>query len=187
MTAPMHDVGKTGIPDSILLKPGPLTTAEFEIMKTHAEIGARMLRQAASSILKRAAEIALNHHERWDGGGYPRGLAGTDIPLPARLLSIADAYDAMSHDRVYRNALSEEEVLRNLRGGRGTQFDPELLDVFLRLLPEMQRIVEQNPDELNTDRAAYRQGVKAEWSCAKPVIAEANGCMNTTLLTSIIE
>jgi putative two-component system response regulator len=120
MTAPMHDVGKIGIPDSILLKPGPLTTAEFEIMKTHAEIGARMLRQAASSILKRAAEIALNHHERWDGGGYPRGLAGTDIPLPARMLSIADAYDAMSHDRVYRNALSEEEVLRNLRGGRGT-------------------------------------------------------------------
>lgn len=146
MTAPMHDVGKIGIPDAILLKPGPLTDAEFEIMKSHTIIGARLLVQSASTTLQRASEIALNHHERWDGLGYPRGVAGTDIPLAARMLAVADAFDAMTHDRVYRSALSCDGAIQVLRNGSGTQFDPALVDLFLDLLPEMRQIVEQNPD-----------------------------------------
>lgn len=146
-TAPMHDVGKIGIPDAILLKEGRLSEAEFEIIKSHTIIGANLLSQSESPLLQRASEIALNHHERWDGDGYPNGLAGADIPLPARMLAIGDAFDAMSNDRVYRQSLSPEDVLQNLMEGRGTQFDPHLLDTFVAILPEMRRIVVENPDD----------------------------------------
>ena len=104
LAAPMHDVGKIGIPDAILQKPGKLTPAEFETMKTHTLIGAGMLDGSQSAILAMAREIALCHHEHWDGTGYPRGLAGMAIPEPARILSIVDVYDAMTHSRVYRSA-----------------------------------------------------------------------------------
>lgn len=187
MTAPMHDVGKIGIPDAILMKPGPLTTEEHRIMETHTVIGARLLSQAASTTLHRASEIALNHHERWDGGGYPRGLSGTDIPLPARLLSIVDAFDAMSNDRVYRPAMLDADVLQNLIDGRGTQFDPTVLDVFLTLLPEMQSIGKCNPDELLTDRSRYEDILGHMWPAAEMLRAAHNECTAEPLLTSIID
>ncbi|MEN6408061.1 MAG: CHASE domain-containing protein [Thermoguttaceae bacterium] len=147
LAAPMHDVGKIGIPDAILRKPDKLTPAEFEIMKTHTLIGARMLDGSISPILQMAHNIALAHHERWDGSGYPKGLAGTDIPEAARIVSIVDVYDALSHDRVYRSALPEDEVLEYLAQGSGTQFDPTLLAIFLVHHEAARQILQQNPDE----------------------------------------
>lgn len=147
LAAPMHDVGKIGIPDAILRKPGKLTPAEYQIMKTHTLIGARMLDGSQSPILQMAHEIAMAHHERWDGEGYPKGLAGTAIPEAARIVSIVDVYDALSHDRVYRPALSEDEVLEHLTQGSGTQFDPTLLAIFLVHHEAARRILQENPDE----------------------------------------
>jgi putative two-component system response regulator len=147
LAAPMHDVGKIGIPDAILRKPGKLTPEEFEIMKTHTIIGSRMLSGSDAPMLKMAAEIALNHHECWDGGGYPTGLARESIPESARILAIVDVYDAMTHDRVYRPAHSEDEVLAIMQQGAGTHFDPLLLTVFFSHLDEIRRISEEHPDE----------------------------------------
>lgn len=147
LAAPMHDVGKIGIPDSILRKPGRLTDAEFEIMKTHTTIGAGMLAGSDWPVLQLAHDIALNHHERWDGSGYPNGLQGEMIPLAARIVALVDVYDALSHDRVYRPAFSEEETLDLMTKGRGTHFDPFLFGVFLALVPELRRIAQDNPDE----------------------------------------
>jgi len=151
LAAPMHDVGKIGIPDAVLQKPGKLTPEEFKIMKTHTIIGARMLEGSQSAILAMARDIALCHHERWDGTGYPRGLAGTDIPEPARILSIVDVFDALSHDRVYRPALPEDEVMELIAQGSGTQFDPQLLAVFLAHYEDALRIIHENPDESETE------------------------------------
>jgi putative two-component system response regulator len=147
LAAPMHDVGKIGIPDAILRKPGRLTPAEFELMKTHTSIGSKMLAGSRSAVLQMAERIALAHHERWDGRGYPLGLEGTAIAEPARIVSVADVYDALTHDRVYRRALPEDEVMKIMRNGRGTHFDPELLDAFLRALPDIRRIAAENPDD----------------------------------------
>jgi HD-GYP domain-containing protein (c-di-GMP phosphodiesterase class II) len=147
LAAPMHDVGKIGIPDAILQKPGKLTPAEFEIMKTHTEIGARMLDGSQSAILAMAREIALCHHEHWDGTGYPRGLSGLAIPEPARILSIVDVYDAMTHSRVYRAAVPEDEILTLMTQGAGTRFDPALIALFLANYEAMRRIAQDNPDE----------------------------------------
>ena len=148
LAAPMHDVGKIGIPDAILQKPGKLTAAEFEIMKTHTTIGATMLAGSHSTMLLMAHDIALSHHERWDGTGYPHGLAGQAIPEPARILSIVDVYDAVSHDRVYRPAFPEDEVLTMMQRGAGTQFDAMLLATFLSHFEDMRRIAQENPDEV---------------------------------------
>ena len=146
LAAPMHDIGKIGIPDAILCKPGKLTPDEFAVMQTHAQLGAKLLAGSQSPVLRMAHEIALGHHERWDGSGYPSGLKGTEIPEAARIVAIVDVYDALTHDRVYRPALPEQEVLTILRAGRGTHFDPELLDVFMSLLPEMRVIAETVTD-----------------------------------------
>ena len=116
----MHDVGKIGIPDAILRKPGKLTPAEFEIMKTHTTIGAKMLEGIAFPILPMAHDIALSHHERWDGSGYPQGLAGAATPEPARIVSIVDVYDAVSHDRVYRRAARRRNIDVDAAGGRSS-------------------------------------------------------------------
>ena len=147
LAAPMHDVGKIGIPDAVLQKPGKLTPAEYDIMKTHTLIGAKMLEGSQSSILVMARDIALYHHERWDGRGYPQGLSGLAIPEPARILSIVDVYDALSHDRVYRPALPDDEVLQLMSEGAGTQFDPALLAVFFAYYDELRRLAQENPDE----------------------------------------
>jgi putative two-component system response regulator len=131
VAAMMHDIGKIGVPDSILLKPGPLLPEEFEIIKQHTVIGARILEQSDISLLQMAREIALSHHERWEGGGYPAGLTRESIPESARMVAVCDVYDALVHDRVYRRAMPEPEVLDHLRGQRGRHFDPRVLDAFL--------------------------------------------------------
>ncbi len=147
LAAPMHDLGKIGIPDAILQKPGKLTAEEFAVMKTHTVIGARMLEGSGSAILQMAHELALAHHEHWDGSGYPRGLAGLEIPESARILALVDVYDALTHRRVYRAALPEDRALKIMEQGRGRHFDPFLFSVFLSLLPEIRRIAQQNPDD----------------------------------------
>lgn len=131
--APLHDVGKIGIPDSILLKPGPLLPAEEEVMRTHPLLGARILEGGASSLIRVAEAIALSHHERWDGRGYPWRIAGDEIPLPARIVSLVDFFDALTHDRPYRRAWDPPHVLDLIRQESGVRFDPEVVRAFLQL------------------------------------------------------
>jgi putative two-component system response regulator len=156
LAAPMHDVGKIGIPDAVLQKPDKLTPAEFEIMRMHTTIGAKMLAGSHSAMLMMAHDIALCHHERWDGTGYPHGLAGQAIPEAARIVSIVDVYDALSHDRVYRPALPEDEILTLMQQGGGTQFDPMLLATFLAHYEDMRRISQENPEETGQQENAVQ-------------------------------
>jgi putative two-component system response regulator len=130
IAAPLHDVGKIGISDTILLKPGKLTEEEFDIMKTHCEIGYRILSESTSEILMVGAEIAFNHHEKFNGRGYPRGLAGHDIPISGRIGAICDVFDALTTERPYKDAISPEEAMAIMRDGRGSHFDPDLFDRF---------------------------------------------------------
>lgn len=129
--APLHDVGKIAIPDNVLLKPGPLAPAEMALMRTHTTIGARLLEGSHSQLLDLARDIALTHHERWDGSGYPQGLAGESISLPGRIVSLADFHDALSHDRPYRKRCEPGEVRSLIEAGRGRHFDPEVVDAFM--------------------------------------------------------
>jgi len=152
--APMHDIGKIGIPDAVLQKPGRLTDEEYEVMKRHTTIGAAILAGSQSPVLQLAREIALNHHERWDGKGYPSGLAGEAIPMSARIISIVDVYDALTHDRIYRRALPEEKALAMMREQQGTQFDPLLLATFFTVLDEIHELAKLNPDEVSQDSMA---------------------------------
>jgi HD domain len=131
--APLHDVGKIAIPDSILLKPGRLSAAEFEVVKTHAEAGARVLADADSELLEVAESIARSHHERWDGTGYPDGLAGEAIPLVGRLVHVADVFDVLVHERPYKDAFSVEDAAAEIAGGAGSQFDPQIVEAFTGL------------------------------------------------------
>jgi putative two-component system response regulator len=131
--APLHDVGKIGIPDRILLKPGPLTSDEMAIMKTHAALGAELLAGGESPLMQLAERIAGCHHERWDGTGYPRRLSGEGIPLEARIVAVADVFDALSHARPYRPAWAIDDVLAELTVQRNRQFDPGVVDAFLDL------------------------------------------------------
>jgi putative two-component system response regulator len=127
--APLHDIGKLAVPDTILLKPGPLSNAEWEIMRAHAEIGWGVLRHSSSATVRLAAVIAYTHHERWDGAGYPRGLADDAIPLPGRLVAVCDAFDALTNVRPYRPALTHDAALDRMLDSPG-QFDPRLLALF---------------------------------------------------------
>jgi HD-GYP domain-containing protein (c-di-GMP phosphodiesterase class II) len=135
LLARFHDLGKVGIPDHILFKPGSLTEEEWQQMRQHCEIGHRI----ASSIpdLEPIADYILMHHEWWNGGGYPLGLSGHDIPLPSRILAIVDAYDAMISERPYRKAMSHKEAVRELQRCAGTQFDPDLVEKFIQVLQEI--------------------------------------------------
>jgi len=144
--APMHDVGKIGIPDHILRKPGPLSPEEYQIIKQHPRIGAGILGGSKIPLLQTAADIALYHHEKWDGSGYPEGLSGKDIPEAARVVAIADVYDALSNDRVYRLMYPEKEVLGIMTKKRGSHFDPEIFACFLANLPAMEKILHANQD-----------------------------------------
>lgn len=128
--APMHDVGKVGIPDSILLKPGKLTPDEFSVMKQHTLLGYEILAGSSSNLLTTGAEIALAHHEKFDGSGYPNGLAGEKIPLFARIVAVADVFDALTSERPYKKAWNNEDALAHLRDGSGQHFDPLCVDAF---------------------------------------------------------
>ena len=151
-SAPLHDVGKVGIPDAILLKPGKLTDDEFVIMKTHAQLGADALAVAekelgSNSFLRYAREIALSHHEKWDGSGYPQGLAGHDIPLSGRLMAVADVYDALISKRVYKPAFPHEKAMEIIRQGSAQHFDPAVVDALDACEAQFQDIARQFGDQ----------------------------------------
>jgi putative two-component system response regulator len=133
----MHDVGKIAVPDAILQKPARLDTTEWDVMRLHPRVGSRILALSSSEILEAGRVIALYHHERWDGAGYPHGLAGEKIPLWGRICAVADAFDAVTNERPYKPAYPNEEAIRLLREGRGTQFDPRVVDVFLDCFDEI--------------------------------------------------
>ena len=138
--APMHDVGKVGIPDQILLNPHPLDTNEIEVMRKHSQLGFGILNGSQSEILQAAAQIALSHHEKFDGTGYPYGLAGDEIPVFARICAVADVFDALISDRAYKKAWTDSEAIAYLQQGRGSHFDPACVDAFLGHWDEVMRI-----------------------------------------------
>lgn len=151
-SAPLHDIGKIGIPDHILLKPGRLTPEEFDIMKGHTTLGRDAIQHAETQLgtsvgfLRLAKEIAYGHHEKWDGSGYPQGLRGDDIPLSARLMAVADVYDALISRRVYKQGMSHGQALDIMRQGRGTHFDPDICDAFLKEQEQFQAIAARFAD-----------------------------------------
>lgn len=151
-SAPLHDIGKVGVPDNILLKPGKLTDEEFEEMKLHtvrgrdAIIAAESRMTAANNFLAFAKEIAYSHHEKWDGSGYPQGLAGEDIPVCARLMAIADVYDALVSRRVYKPPMPHDDAVQVIAASRGTHFDPDMVDGFLEIAPKFDAVASEYAD-----------------------------------------
>jgi cyclic di-GMP phosphodiesterase len=141
--SPMHDIGKLGIPDRVLLKPGRLNDEEWGIMKTHAHIGAEILSGHHSELMQAASRIALCHHEKWDGSGYPQGLAGEDIPVEARIVAVADVFDALTSARPYKRAWSVEDALAELCRGAGSHFSPVLVEHFMTLVPQVRQVMER--------------------------------------------
>ncbi|NVN87947.1 MAG: HD domain-containing protein [Rhodopseudomonas sp.] len=150
--APLHDIGKVGIPDSILLKPGKLDRDEFEIMKTHTTLGHNAIENAEKRLgttvefLACAKEIALNHHEKWNGSGYPNQLAGRVIPISARLMAVADVYDALTSRRVYKDAMPHDQAIAIIVEGRGSHFDPDVVDAFTQITGEFKEIAGRYAD-----------------------------------------
>ncbi len=147
MASPMHDIGKVGIPDSVLLKPGKLTAEEFELMKAHATLGYDMLKHSTRPILKAAATVAIEHHEKWNGKGYPNGLKGEEIHIYGRITAIADVFDALGSDRVYKKAWPLEKILSLIEEERGEHFDPKLVDIFLENLDQFIEIRDRFVDD----------------------------------------
>jgi putative two-component system response regulator len=151
-SAPLHDIGKVGIPDRILLKPGKFEPEEFEIMKTHAALGRDAIQSAEDQLgmtvefLTMAKEIAYGHQEKWDGGGYPTGSAGDAIPISARLMAVADVYDALISRRVYKEGMSHEKAVQIIAASKGTHFDPDIVDAFLELTEEFRAIAQRFAD-----------------------------------------
>ena len=151
-SAPLHDIGKIGIPDSILLKPGKLTVEEFEIMKTHTTLGRSAIEDAERRLGMRVAflsvskEIAYSHQEKWDGSGYPEGLAGDAIPVSARLMAVADVYDALISKRVYKPAFSHDQACGTIVRGKGNHFDPDMVDAFVDIAEDFRCIAQKYPD-----------------------------------------
>jgi putative two-component system response regulator len=146
LASPMHDVGKIGVPDGILFKPGMLSKGEYDVIKEHPILGNEILGKSAQPLLVMAALIALTHHERWDGTGYPHGLAGEHIPLEGRIASVADVFDALLSRRVYKPAFPLEQAVQIMADGRGTQFDGDIVDLLLAHLDDAAAIQEQYPD-----------------------------------------
>lgn len=167
VAATMHDLGKIGIPDRLLRKPGRFTPEERAEMERHSEIGAGILEGTDVPMLEMARQIALCHHERWDGEGYPRGLSGEEIPEAARIVSVVDVYDALTHERVYRPALSEAEAAQIVRTGRDRAFDPHVVDTFLAHRHELIRGVDESVDASVPGEAAILSEAEATiWACA---------------------
>ena len=160
-SAPLHDIGKVGVPDAVLLKPGKLTPEEFEIIKTHPLLGGTTLESVEqtlsnpSSFLRLAREIAMSHHEKWEGSGYPHGLTGQVIPLSARIMAVADVYDALTCRRPYKAPFPHERATEMIQQGRGTHFDPDIVDAFLQVEADFAKIARQfndeRPDDLVSD------------------------------------
>lgn len=146
--APLHDVGKIGIPDYILLKPGKLTPEEMEVMKGHSRLGFELLQGSGSEILRAGAEIAVSHHEKYDGSGYPKQLKGTDIPLYGRIVAVADVFDALTSERPYKKAWSLEDAVAFLENGRGSHFDPLCIEAFLAGWDDVVTIRQRFQDEI---------------------------------------
>ncbi|MGH7662531.1 MAG: HD domain-containing phosphohydrolase [Vulcanimicrobiaceae bacterium] len=146
LAAPMHDIGKVATPDNILLKPGKLTAEEWEIMKQHTTAGFEILRDSDSKLLQKGAEIALTHHEKWDGSGYPRGLAGDKIPIAGRICALADVFDALTSVRPYKPAWPIEQAIVHVHQGKGSHFDPTVVNAFERALSEIREIRETLAD-----------------------------------------
>jgi putative two-component system response regulator len=144
----MHDIGKIGIPDKILMKPGKLNDKEWEVMQQHTVIGARLLHGSKQDFMKMAEEIALTHHENWDGTGYPQGLAGENIPLSGRITAVADVFDALISKRPYKPPLSYRESFTIIKNERGTHFDPGVVDAFISTKQEILSIAEQYKDSV---------------------------------------
>jgi putative two-component system response regulator len=147
--APMHDIGKIGVPDSILLKPAMLTDEELKIMKTHTTIGAQILANPKGDILHLSQQIALSHHERWDGEGYPKGLSGKDIPIICRIVAVADVFDALTSKRPYKGAYPVRIALDIIKKERGKHFDPKITDIFLENIDEILRIKEDTETSMD--------------------------------------
>ena len=143
LAAPMHDTGKLGIPQSILRKQGPLDADEWVIMKTHSKIGHDILSMSEATVFRLAAEIALRHHEKWDGSGYPDGLQGKQIPKSARIVALADVFDALSMQRPYKQPWPIDKILAYIEAGAGVHFDPELVPIFCKILPQLVEIQNQ--------------------------------------------
>ncbi len=146
LASPMHDVGKIGIPDRILLKPGKLDKEEWDVMKTHSEIGATILSGSESKMMEMAESIALTHHEQWCGKGYPNGLEGKAIPLEGRIVTVCDVFDALTSERPYKKAWPVEDALQEINAKSGILFDPELVKAFKDTLPEMMEISKEYAD-----------------------------------------
>jgi response regulator RpfG family c-di-GMP phosphodiesterase len=153
----LHDVGKVGIPDAVLRKPGKLTETERRLMERHTQYGHEILSGSGNDLVELAATIALSHHERFDGAGYPRRLRGEEIPLPGRIAALADVFDALTNDRVYRRAFSVSEATSMMAAGRGTHFDPTVFDAFLAAQPEIVEIGRASPDEPADDPGSARE------------------------------
>lgn len=148
--APLHDVGKIGVSDSILLKPGALTNAERQVIQEHSAIGGKILSGSRSPLIQMAERIALWHHENWDGSGYPHQLAGEDIPMEARIVTLVDVYDALRSERVYRGRLTQEKALEIMRSARGAKFQPELYDIFIKNLDQINELANADTETYDT-------------------------------------
>jgi putative two-component system response regulator len=149
--APLHDIGKVGIADKVLLKPGRLTSEEFEVMKQHAMFGYELLSGSSSKLLQAGAEIAKGHHEKYDGTGYPNGIKGEDIPIFSRIVAVADVFDALTSERPYKKAWEVEAAVDFLKNGAGTHFDPTCVTAFLRAWDDVERVRCQYREEQSID------------------------------------
>lgn len=148
--SPMHDVGKIGVPDGILMKPQRLTPEEWEVMKEHTTIGGRILGKSRKAFIQLSAEIALTHHEKWDGSGYPNGLKGKKIPLSGRIVALADVFDALTSSRPYKEAFSVETAFDIIKKSKGTHFDPDIVKAFFNIEKQILKI--KNDDHTNSQQ-----------------------------------
>ena len=146
----MHDIGKVAVPDSILLKPGKLDAAEFAVMQQHTVIGHAILKDSTSTLLQKAAEIALTHHEKYDGSGYPHRLKANDIPVAGRICAISDVFDALTSERPYKEAWSVDDAVAEITGSATQHFDPTLVDAFVSVLPEIVRLKAEHSDGMQS-------------------------------------
>ncbi len=194
LASTLHDLGKIAIPDNVLNKPGKLTASEWEIMKTHSAVGSNNLANSRSDLLNMAAIIAMSHHERWDGSGYPLGIAGKEIPFVGRVVSLVDVFDALTSARPYKEPWPLEKIVALIRQGRGSQFDPELTDIFLENLQGILLIRDEFlkketlsfVDSVNDDGSKSMVTAKESTNPAKTGKKRAVGIFSLSMMMSLI-